>query len=304
MLSLSKHERLGTNARARRWDRDKMLIDLLLVPFGASYADMRSAAVAAEEAGFNGLWTFDHFREPTAGPGGATPECWTVLSALAEATSRLQLGPLVLNVANRRPGLLASMAATLQQVSNGRLVLGLGAGGGADTPYTAEQEMLGQPVESDRVRAEKVAEAASVLRLLWSGSRESFEGRHFHLRSPAGFMRADPAPPIIIGGFGRRMARIAGRYGDGINMPASLPGLAALIDVARQERAASALAAHDFEISVFGGFRRSWLDPASAERAGLERLSVGRLILQVQMPYPIDEIRRANVTGPPAAPAG
>src|SRR6266702_200726 len=180
-----------------------MLIDLLLVPFGASYSEMRRAALAAEEAGFNGLWTFDHFREPVPGGGGPVPECWTVLSALAEATSRLQLGPLVLNVANRKPGLLANMAATLRQVSGGRLVLGLGAGGGAGTPYTAEQEMLGQPVERDAMRAGQVAEAAQVMRRLWSGDQTGFEGRHYSLLGPSGFLKADPPPPIVIGGFGR-----------------------------------------------------------------------------------------------------
>jgi alkanesulfonate monooxygenase SsuD/methylene tetrahydromethanopterin reductase-like flavin-dependent oxidoreductase (luciferase family) len=281
-----------------------MLIDLLLVPFGASYAEMRTAALSAEEAGFNGLWTFDHFREPVPGTGAATPECWTVLSALAEATSRLQLGPLVLNVANRKPGLLASMAATLQQVSNGRLLIGLGAGGGAGTPYTSEQEMLCQPVESDRVRAEKVAEAAAVLRLLWSGSNDGYEGRHYQVRNPSGFLRAEPPPPIIIGGFGRRIARIAGSYGDGLNAPAGLTNLATLIELARTERKSSGRDIDGFEVSVFAGFRSAWLNPTSPERGELERLGVRRLILQVQPPYPIDQIRPANVSGPPAAPAG
>jgi alkanesulfonate monooxygenase SsuD/methylene tetrahydromethanopterin reductase-like flavin-dependent oxidoreductase (luciferase family) len=279
-----------------------VLVDLLLVPFGASYAMMREAALTAEEAGFNGLWTFDHLREPVAGAGGATPECWTVLSALAEATSRLQLGSLVLNVANRRPGVLANMAATLQQVSGGRLVLGLGAGGGAGTPYTVEQEMLGQPVESARVRAARVAEAATVLRMLWSQSRDSFDGQHYQLRSPAGFLRPEPPPPIIIGGFGRRMASIAGRHGDGYDAPASLPGLPDLIDIARSEHALAHPEGSSFEISVFGGFRPAWLNPESRERLELDRLRVDRLILQVEPPYPIEAIRRASLTGPPTAP--
>ena len=271
-----------------------MLIDLLLVPFGASYLDMRAAALAAEESGFNGLWTFDHFREPVPYAGAPVPECWTVLSALAEATSRLQLGPLVLNVANRKPGLLANMAATLQQVSGGgRLVLGLGAGGGLNTPYTAEQEMLGQEIGDDRARAEQVAESARVLRLLWSGEPAVFEGKHFNLRRPAGFLRPIPAPPIVIGGFGRRMATIAGRYGDGFNAPARLPGLAALIETAQRER----LVAHDtldgFEISAFTGFNQRWLNSAGSDRAGLEQLGVSRLILQVEMPYPLNDIRQA-----------
>jgi alkanesulfonate monooxygenase SsuD/methylene tetrahydromethanopterin reductase-like flavin-dependent oxidoreductase (luciferase family) len=281
-----------------------MRIDLLLVPFGATWAEMHEAALAAEEAGFNGLWTFDHFREPGPGSGGSVPECWTVLSALAASTTRLQLGPLVLNVANRKPGLLANMAATLQEISGGRLVLGIGAGGGEGTPYTAEQTMLGQTVQSDRVRAERVAEAATVMRALWSGSTDSYDGRHFQLNRPSGFLRAAPPPPIVIGGFGRRMATIAGRCGDGFNTPARSSGMAALIEIARKERLAAHGSLDGFEVSVFTGFHQIWLRPTSPERVELERLEVGRLILQVQTPYPFGEIRSASVAGPPAAPAG
>src|SRR5687768_1431811 len=98
-----------------------MKTDLLLVPMGASYADMRAAARVAEDAGFDGLWTWDHLRDPDEAGGPGVPEVWTVLSALAEATTRVSLGSLVLNVSSRHPGLLANMAATLQQVSGGRL---------------------------------------------------------------------------------------------------------------------------------------------------------------------------------------
>ena len=270
-----------------------MLIDLLLVPFGTTYREMREAAVAAEEAGFNGLWTFDHLRDTSPARPGPVPECWTVLSALAEATSRLQLGPLVLNVANRRPGVLANMAATLQDVSGGRLVLGLGAGGGPGTPYSPEQEMLGLQPPDGRERADQVAEAAQVLRLLWAGRGMGFEGRHYQLRSPHGFLSPSPPPPIVIGGFGPRMAAIAGRYGDGLNAPARLPGLQDLIERARVAHAASGRDSA-FEISLFTGFSRSWLDAAGRDRAEIERLGAGRLILQVQPPYPLDEIRRAG----------
>ncbi|MGH7418138.1 MAG: LLM class flavin-dependent oxidoreductase, partial [Candidatus Rokuibacteriota bacterium] len=95
----------------------------------ARWADMRAAALAAEDAGFDGLWTWDHLRDPDGEGGPGVPEAWTVLTALAEVTRRVSLGPLVLNVANRQPGLLANMAATLQAVSGGRVLLGLGAGG-------------------------------------------------------------------------------------------------------------------------------------------------------------------------------
>src|SRR5437870_11744181 len=111
-----------------------MKTDLLLMPMSARYRDMRAAAVAAEEAGFDGLWTWDHLRDPDAASGPGVPEAWTVLTALAEVTRRISLGPLVLNVANRHPGVLANMAATLQEVSRGRLPPGHGAGGSQRPP--------------------------------------------------------------------------------------------------------------------------------------------------------------------------
>src|SRR2546427_3753115 len=96
-----------------------MKTDLLLIPMSARYRDMRAAAVAAEEAGFDGGWTWDHLRDPDADSGPGVPEAWTVLTALAEATRRISLGPLVLNVANRHPRLLAHMAAAPPAGSGG-----------------------------------------------------------------------------------------------------------------------------------------------------------------------------------------
>ena len=81
-----------------------MKTDLLLIPMSARWADMRAAALAAEDAGFDGLWTWDHLRDPDGDGGPGVPEAWTVLTALAEVTRRVSLGPLVLNVANRQPG--------------------------------------------------------------------------------------------------------------------------------------------------------------------------------------------------------
>ena len=90
---------------------------------------LRADAAFAQAAGFDGVWVYDHL----AGSVHRAPhvlECWTVLTAIAATVPRLRVGSLVLNVANRRPGTLAVAAATLQEVSGGRLLLGLGAGGG------------------------------------------------------------------------------------------------------------------------------------------------------------------------------
>lgn len=257
-----------------------MKTDLLLVPMSARYRDMRAAAVAAEEAGFDGLWTWDHLRDPDEGAGPGVPEAWTVLTALAEATRRIMLGPLVLNVANRHAGVLANMAATFQAVSGGRLLLGIGAGGSQRTPYAAEQRAIGQSVERDEVRARKVVEAIEMIRRLWSGH--------------AGFLRPDPAPPIIVGGFGPRMAGIAGRYGDGFNTQAMHPRLADLARLARDEHSKSQRNATSFILTVFAGLDERWLHRDSNARQALERSGVQRLILLLEPPFDGDEIRNAG----------
>ena len=108
--------------------------DLLLDPFGGRVADAVTRRQAAEDAGFDGIWTWDHLAGRVHGASHVL-ECWTLLTTIAANTERVAIGPLVLNVANREPGVLAVMAATLQEASGGRLLLGIGAGGGHDTPY-------------------------------------------------------------------------------------------------------------------------------------------------------------------------
>ena len=190
------------------------------------------------------------------------PEVWTVLSALAEATRRIMLGSLVLNVGSRHPGLLANMAATLQQVSGGRLLLGIGAGGNRSLPYAREHESIGLRVEPDAVRAARVAEACQVMKRLWAGDPSDFAGTHYRLVRPDGFLHPGPpagAPPIVVGGFGPRMAGIAGRWADGFNTQARHPQLAELVRVARDAHRESGRDPAGFLVTVFTGLADGWL---------------------------------------------
>lgn len=257
-----------------------MKTDLLLIPMSARWADMRAAALAAEESGFDGIWTWDHLRDPDGAGEPGVPEAWTVLTALAEVTRRVMLGPLVLNVANRHPGVLANMAATLQTISGGRLLLGLGAGGSRRTPYAVEQAAIGQTVDKDAVRAQRVVDAITLIRKLWGGE--------------AGFLRPSPPPPIVVGGFGPRMAGIAGRHGDGFNTQAFHPQLAELVRTARDEHAASGRGASQFLVTVFAGLEDRWLRADSRARQMVERAGVDRLILLVSPPFDAGEIRQAG----------
>src|SRR4026208_1694120 len=137
-----------------------MKLDLLLIPVGARYAEIRAAARAAEEAGGEGGWTWAPLRAPDEAAEAGVPESWTTLTALAEATRRVTIGPLVLNTGLRHPGLLANMAATLQQVSGGRLLLGIGAGATPSMAYAREQTALGLEAAGDPAGGQRGGESA------------------------------------------------------------------------------------------------------------------------------------------------
>jgi len=144
------------------------------------------------------------------------------------------------------------------------------------------------------VRAERVAEAAQILRRLWAGDPSSFAGRHYSLDRPSGYLRCDPAPPIVIGGFGPRMAAIAGKYGDGFNTQARHPQLAELGRIARDEHQALGRDPSRFSLSVFAGLASAWLRADSENRAALTRMGVDRLILLTEPPYDPAQIRAAG----------
>jgi alkanesulfonate monooxygenase SsuD/methylene tetrahydromethanopterin reductase-like flavin-dependent oxidoreductase (luciferase family) len=245
-------------------------VDVLLDPFGARWSEMRDAALLAEESGFDGVWTWDHL----AGSVHRAPavlECWTTLTALAATVRRVTIGPLVLNVANRDPGTLAVMAATLQEVSGGRLVLGIGAGGGLDTPYAAEQRALGRPVRGDRGRRQQLEVAIATLREVWTG----------RAGGASGFLRPDPEPKIVVGAFGPKMAELAGRVGDGINLQAGHPELDRLAGIARDAYRKRGKEPEGFLVTAFAGLDDRWVRAGGAEQARLARAGVKRLILLV-----------------------
>ena len=251
-----------------------MLVDLLFDPFGAHWDDVHDGALAAEEAGFAGVWLYDHLAGSVHGATSVL-ECWTTLTALAATVPRLNVGPLVLNVANRDPGTLAVMAATLQEVSGGRLLLGLGAGGGTDTPYAAEQMALRREVAGGAARRRAVEDAVAVLRAVWTGATGG----------ASGFLRPEPPPPIVIGGFGPKMAELAGRIGDGLNTPAG-PRLGSLVAVAREAHARSGRDPATFVVTASGR-----ATPSELERLGA--LGVDRVIVFVAPPFP-DAVARAH----------
>jgi probable F420-dependent oxidoreductase len=161
-------------------------------------------AQRAEELGFDTLWLGDHllYRDPDGSTRGPW-EAWTMLSALAAATSRIRLGPLVAATAFHAPAMLAKMAATVDEVSGGRLILGLGAGWN-ETEFRA----FGFPFDH---RVDRFEEAFTIVRTLLRDGAIDYDGRYFQARDCELLPRpARPGgPPLLIGSNGPRMLRIA-----------------------------------------------------------------------------------------------
>lgn len=250
-----------------------MLVDVLFDPFGGRWSDVRAGALAAEAAGIDGVWLNDHLAGSVQGESWVL-ESWTTLTAIAVSVPRIAVGPLVLNVANRDPGVVAVMAATLQEVSGGRLLLGLGAGGGGGTLYAAEQEALGRRVLGAAERRGRVEDAVRRIREAWTGT----------VAGVSGFLRPDPPPPVVIAGLGPKMAEVAGRVGDGIATRAG-PDLPALIRTARDACEASGRDPEEFMVMASSS-------PSRQESERLAELGVDRVIVSVPAPY-VDGVAKA-----------
>jgi alkanesulfonate monooxygenase SsuD/methylene tetrahydromethanopterin reductase-like flavin-dependent oxidoreductase (luciferase family) len=172
------------------------------IPNFGDFADAHTVArlaVAAEEAGWDGLFVWDHVVHDKARRQGVPfGDPWMLLTAAALATSRLRLGTLVTPVARRRPEQLARQVATLDALSGGRVIFGAGLGG----PIEDEYGSFGETTDP-RVLASRLDEGLELLRRYWSGSPVSFEGKHYQVRDvtllPATVQQ--PRPPVWIGGF-------------------------------------------------------------------------------------------------------
>jgi probable F420-dependent oxidoreductase len=174
----------------------------------AGFGDLRALALAAEESGLDSVWGADHLIFRDKGETTGIHESWTVLTAVAAVTSRVQLGPLVLAVPFRNPALTAKMAAELDEVSGGRLILGLGCGW-----HEPEFDAFDYPFDH---RVARFEEALEIIVPLLRSERVTFEGRYHRARDVE--LRPAPVraggPPILIAGKRPRMLSLVARWAD------------------------------------------------------------------------------------------
>ena len=186
---------------------------------GASYQSLVESAQLAEEFGYAGFLLSDHYLA-FAGDGQPGPtDVWTTLAGLSRETARIRLGSLVSSVTFRHPGSLAIVAAQVDEMSEGRLEFGLGAG-----YFESEHRAQGIPFPAAGERFDRLGEALDVITGLWKtpvGQTFSFDGEHYQLHdSPAlPKPRQRPHPPVILGGTGKkRTPALAGRFADEFNL--------------------------------------------------------------------------------------
>ncbi|MEA2593950.1 MAG: hypothetical protein QOF01_419 [Thermomicrobiales bacterium] len=207
----------------------------------APWCDLAAMCRLAEEVGFESIWVPDHLlmRFPGEEPQGPW-ECWSILSAVAAVTRRVEIGPLVLCTNFRNPALIAKMADTVDEISGGRLILGLGAGW-----HEPEYRAFGFPYEQ---RVGRFAEAFTIIRTLLREGAIDFQGRYYTLRDcelrprgrSSGGVPSSAGPPLLIGSRGEQILRMTAPYVDywnawavwNGNRPDGLAALHAQVDAA------------------------------------------------------------------------
>ncbi len=184
---------------------------------GAAFRDQLFGYLDATHAPYASAWVADHFFPwfSSVDQSVDTLEAMTSIAYLAARYPSLRWGSIVLSQGYRQPALLAKMAATLQTLSGGRFILGIGAGWKEN-----EYKAYGYPYPSTGTRLAQLAEAVQVIRAMWQEDQPSFEGKYYQIKDAYCMPRPNPLPPLLIGGGGRQKTlRIVAQYADWWNVP-------------------------------------------------------------------------------------
>jgi len=188
------------------------------LPDSEMFGRVVELARSGEESGFTSLWVMDHFYQLPALGGADQPilEAYTLLGALATQTSRVRLGALVTGVTYRNPALVAKQVTTLDVISGGRAILGIGAAW-----HDLEHEELGYAFPPVKERMDRLEEALQICRAMFTEPAPSFAGRYYRIAGARNVPRPLQAggPPIMVGGGGeRRTLRLVAQYADMCNI--------------------------------------------------------------------------------------
>ena len=178
----------------------------LFLPTG-DFPQARAAAEWADRSGFYSISLNDHFFSPFGTGKVPQLECFSTLSAIAAVTKNVRLTPTVTAMSFRSPAMLAKLTSTLDQISNGRFILGLGSGW-----QRSEYDAHGYPYPSNAERLDQLADGIKLIKAMWTQDEPTYHGRYFSIEKAYNNPRPmqKPHPPIMIGGSGRKLLQIAG----------------------------------------------------------------------------------------------
>jgi alkanesulfonate monooxygenase SsuD/methylene tetrahydromethanopterin reductase-like flavin-dependent oxidoreductase (luciferase family) len=220
-----------------------VILDLQYSSGATDWPQLRDATLRAEADGYDTIWVFDHFDGAVLGGDRPMLECFTLLGAMAAASTTVGLGTLVANVANRHPAMLSLAASSVQRISGGRLRLGLGAGASPASTFGREHAERGIVLEADIAK------------------------RHAAVVDQIALVRQIEPMPIIVGVNSLGLVSLAAMYADGINVRLGHDRAAEFVASAREQTAG-----RPFEISAWGFLARRDEAIDRAERLGIDRL--------------------------------
>ena len=228
----------------------KIKFGVQTAPQNTTWEELRTVWKMIDSLGYDTAWTFDHFFPILTDPSGHCFEGWISLTALMTETSRVKAGVLVTGNTYRHPAVLAKMAATLDHISNGRLILGLGAAW-----FEMEHNSYGIPFYTTAERIRRLDEAAEIIKRLWTETQVTFEGRYYRLKDaycePKPLQR--PGPDLMIGGSGEKLTlKVIARHANQWNTFGSPATFQQKIKILREHCAAVGRNFDEIEVSWAG----------------------------------------------------
>jgi F420-dependent oxidoreductase-like protein len=262
---------------------------------------LSGTARTAEEAGATWFTVMDHYfqMEPLGGPAAPMLEGYTSLGYLAGQTRELQLGLLVTGVTYRHPGLLAKIVSTLDVLSGGRAMLGIGAAW-----YEREHEGLGVPYPPLGERFERLEETLQIVKQMWSENDGPYEGTHYQLAETINLPQTiQSPPPIVIGGLGeKKTLRLVAQYGDACNFFAIGPdAIKAKLEILDQHCDTVGRDSASIQKTILSQAAAAVADPDAflAEMEQYAALGIDHVHLMLAGPDPVDTVARVAETVAP-----
>jgi len=244
----------------------------LFLPTG-DFKQASDAALWADSHGFYSVSINDHFFSPFGSGQMPQLECFSTLSAIAAVTKNVHLVPTVTAMSFRSPPMLAKITSTLDQISNGRLILGLGSGW-----QRSEYDAHGYPYPSNLERLDQLNDGIKLIKAMWTQDEPTYRGPYFSIEKAYNYPRPvqKPHPPIMIGGSGKRVLQIAGAEAQLANL---IPPIINGKDFVQDPAAAVKFDKAEIKrrIAMLHGFtKEAGRDPAAVELSGIVMLSIAR----------------------------